>query len=372
MDLKERLMNEKSNNPNKSELKHLSTTHTRDSLTYNAVQIIGSGSFGVVYQASCIETDEIVAIKKVFQDRRYKNRELQILKELNHPNVIKIKQYFYTPAENGEDNYLNVVMDYYPETLSKIIRENYKNKTQLPMLLVKLYAYQIIKAIHYIHSVGICHRDIKPQNILIDPETSTIKICDFGSAKKLVKGDVNVAYICSRYYRAPELIFGSTEYTNAVDIWSVGCVIAELVINQPLFPGENSIDQLVEIIKVLGTPTKEQIHKINPLYKQYKFPFIKSYKWSEIFKDKLIPQSFIDLLKHLLIYEPEKRMKPLEALTHPFFDELREQETFQNNYSNIINSIFYFTVEDYNQDTNGNIKKKIIPDWFISQSNTQR
>lgn len=93
----------------------------------------------------------------------------------------------------------------------------------------------------------------------MDPSTHTLKICDFGSAKKLIKGEPNVSYICSRYYRAPELIFGCTEYSNIIDVWSVGCVIAELLLGQPIFPGESGVDQLVEIIKVLGTPTKEQI-----------------------------------------------------------------------------------------------------------------
>jgi serine/threonine protein kinase len=93
-------------------------------------------------------------------------------------------------------------------------------------------------------------RDIKPQNLLVDPANHVLKLCDFGSAKALVKGEPNVSYICSRYYRAPELIFGSTDYSTAIDIWSVGCVMAELLLGEPLFPGESGVDQLVEIIKV--------------------------------------------------------------------------------------------------------------------------
>jgi serine/threonine protein kinase len=94
----------------------------------------------------------------------------------------------------------------------------------------------------YIHSLGICHRDIKPQNLLVDPQTHSLKVCDFGSAKRLVRGEINVSYICSRYYRAPELIFGATEYTNAIDVWSVGCVMAEMLLGQPLFPGDSGVD----------------------------------------------------------------------------------------------------------------------------------
>ena len=98
------------------------------------------------------------------------------------------------------------------------------------MLLVKLYAYQCFRALSYIHALGICHRDIKPQNLLVDPTNHVLKICDFGSAIRSIKGEVNVSYICSRYYRAPELIFGATEYNNAIDVWSVGCVMAELLL----------------------------------------------------------------------------------------------------------------------------------------------
>src|SRR6201990_483660 len=147
----------------------------------------------------------------------------------------------------------------------------------MPILEVKLYIYQLFRALAYIHSQGICHRDIKPQKLSLDPTTGILKLCDFGSAKILVENEPNVSYICSRYYRAPELIFGATEYTTDIDIWSTGCVIAELVLGQPLFPGESAVDQIVEIIKVLGTPTKQQILAMNPEYNEYRFPIIKAY-----------------------------------------------------------------------------------------------
>ena len=110
------------------------------------------------------------------------------------------------------------------------------------MILVKLYAYQAFKALAYIHALGICHRDIKPQNLLINPETHILKVCDFGSAKRLEKGQINVSYISSRYYRAPELIFGATGYSHCIDVWSVGSVVAELLLGQPLFPGDSGVD----------------------------------------------------------------------------------------------------------------------------------
>jgi serine/threonine protein kinase len=174
-----------------------------------------------------------------------------------------------------------------------------------------------------VHSLGICHRDIKPQNLLIDPETHMLKLCDFGSAKLLVKGEPNVSYICSRYYRAPELIFGASDYTTAIDVWSSGCVMAEMILGEPIFAGESGIDQLVEIIKVLGTPSREEIRAMNREYQDYKqFPSIKPHPWSKVFPP-LTPQLALDVLAKMLVYTPTQRFKPLEVCAHAFFDELR-------------------------------------------------
>jgi len=128
----------------------------------------------------------------------------------------------------------------------------------MPLSHIESYIWQLCRALSYIHSLGICHRDIKPQNLLINSQTLQLRLCDFGSAKILVPREQNVAYICSRYYRAPELIFGAVFYTTAIDIWSTGCVFAELILGTPLFAGESGVDQLVEIIKVLGTPTRSK------------------------------------------------------------------------------------------------------------------
>lgn len=173
-----------------------------------------------------------MAIKKVLQDPKYKNREYEILKELNHPNVLKMKDAFFT-QEKGQE-FLNVIMDYFPETAYSIIKKH-SRKNPIPETLVKLYSYQMFRSLMYLTRISICHRDIKPHNILIDPKTNMLVMCDFGSAKRLVPGEPNISYICSRCYRAPELIFGATEYTNQIDMWSVGCVIVEMLIFEPLF-----------------------------------------------------------------------------------------------------------------------------------------
>ncbi|XP_010925615.1 shaggy-related protein kinase eta [Elaeis guineensis] len=296
---------------------------SKRTISYMAERVVGTGSFGVVFQAKCLETGETVAIKKVLQDRRYKNRELQLMRSMDHPNVISLKHCFFSTT-NRDELFLNLVMEYVPETLFRVLK-HYSNVNQrMPLIYVKLYMYQIFRGLAYIHTVpGVCHRDVKPQNLLVDPLTHQVKLCDFGSAKVLVKGEGNISYICSRYYRAPELIFGATEYTASIDIWSAGCVLAELLLGQPLFPGESSVDQLVEIIKVLGTPTREEIRCMNPNYTEFRFPQIKAHPWHKVFHKRMPPEA-IDLASRLLQYSPNLRCTALEACAHPFFDELRE------------------------------------------------
>ncbi|XP_013783058.1 glycogen synthase kinase-3 beta-like isoform X1 [Limulus polyphemus] len=295
-------------------------------VSYTDTKVIGNGSFGVVYQARLVDTGELVAIKKVLQDKRFKNRELQIMRRLDHCNIVRLKYFFYSSGERKDEVYLNLVMEFIPEMVYRVARHYSKSRQTIPISFIKLYMYQLFRSLAYIHSLGICHRDIKPQNLLLDPETGVLKLCDFGSAKNLIRGEPNVSYICSRYYRAPELIFGATDYTTMIDVWSAGCVLAELLLGQPIFPGDSGVDQLVEIIKVLGTPTKEQIREMNRNYTEFKFPQIKAHPWQKVFRARTPPEA-IDLVAKLLEYTPSARITPLQACAHTFFDELREPGT---------------------------------------------
>ncbi|KAI8117816.1 Protein kinase shaggy [Lucilia cuprina] len=293
-------------------------------VSYTDTKVIGNGSFGVVFQAKLCDTGELVAIKKVLQDRRFKNRELQIMRKLEHCNIVKLLYFFYSSGEKRDEVFLNLVLEYIPETVYKVARQYAKTKQTIPINFIRLYMYQLFRSLAYIHSLGICHRDIKPQNLLLDPETAVLKLCDFGSAKQLLHGEPNVSYICSRYYRAPELIFGAINYTTKIDVWSAGCVLAELLLGQPIFPGDSGVDQLVEVIKVLGTPTREQIREMNPNYTEFKFPQIKSHPWQKVFRIRTPPEA-INLVSQLLEYTPSARITPLKACAHPFFDELRQE-----------------------------------------------
>jgi len=324
----------------------------------------------VVYQASVIETQETVAIKKVLQDRRFKNRELQIMGMLDHPDVIALKHCFYSKGEKPDEVYLNLVMEYVPETIHRTLRNHTKAKRLLHITYTKVYMFQICRSLAYIHSMGICHRDIKPQNLLLNTKTHEVKLCDFGSAKILIKGEPNVAYICSRYYRAPELIFEATDYTTAIDIWSLGCVMAELLLGNPLFPGDSGVDQLIEIIKVLGTPTKEQVLAMNPNHNVFKFPQIKSHPWQKVFRNKA-PASAIDLVSQFLQYEPKKRIEPFDALAHPFFDELRDPAACLPNNKPLPN-IFNFTEDEIKMAYNKGLHKKLFVPHIWAKIQEQR
>jgi len=337
----------------------------RASFTYNAERVLGSGSFGIVYQAQVVETGESVAIKKVFQDKRYKNRELQIMKELRHQNVVELKHAFFTSGDKPGETYLNVVMEYCSDTVYRVMKHYNKLKTPVPQVFVQLYSYQMCRACAYIHAVGICHRDIKPQNLLVEDSKHVLKLCDFGSAKRLVKGEPNVAYICSRYYRAPELIFGATDYSTVIDIWSCACVTSELILGQPIFPGESGVDQLVEIIKVLGTPTKEELVAMNPNYTEFKFPQIKPHPWTKVFRARTSPEA-IDYISKLLVYDPKSRPAGLNACAHHFFDELRDPNMRISTTKPLPEGLLAFSKEE-TALMDPELAARLIPEWKKAQ-----
>jgi len=306
----------------------------------------GKGSFGIVYKAVEVGTNKVVAIKRVLQDPRYKNRELQIMRMVNHPNTVTLMDSFYERSKKDGEVYLNLVLGYVPKNLYEVSSAFAKRNEKMPIEHIQLYIYQLCRSLAYVHSLGICHRDIKPQNLLINPTTHELKLCDFGSAKILVKNEPNVAYICSRYCRAPELIFGANDYSSAIDIWSSGCVMAELIMGQPIFAGDSGIDQLVEIIKVLGTPSRDEIRFMNRDYKDYKqFPSVKPHPWQKLFPAETSREA-IDLMSQFLVYTPNKRLKPLDACTHAFFDNLRKTFKTSGSASSKLPALFELTPEE--------------------------
>ncbi|CAI5760620.1 unnamed protein product [Candida verbasci] len=327
---------------------HNNQTSVASKMTIRERKRIGEGAFGTVVEA-LLKYDEpkdnnIIqingnssspcewlgpfAIKRVPAQTEYKSRELEILRVVNHPNIVSLRFFFDKTSSNDNKIYQNLVMECLPSNLQNEIKYYRQSKYTIPYPHMKAYTFQLVRAMLYLHGFGISHRDIKPSNILIDPLTVRLKICDFGSAKKLELNQPSVSYICSRYYRAPELIIGCSLYTTKIDIWGLGCVIAEMFLGKPIFQGQFPETQLKEIAKLLGPPPNTFFFNNNPQYRGNMYTtklFTCSIKerFEQIFSNS--PQDAIDLLMKILVYDPELRASPRRVLIHPFFNELKSK-----------------------------------------------
>jgi glycogen synthase kinase 3 beta len=212
-------------------------------------------------------------------------------------------------------------MDFMPTSLYEHCKTVKTDRKHLAPFCIKLYAFEMFSGLAYLHRIGVTHRDLKPENVLIDPETGNLKICDFGSAKQLRPDEESTSYIASRYYRAPELILGSTHYTTAVDIWSAGCVVAELLTaGTPIFLGQTSRDQMFRIVRVIGPPTPADLKIIQGTPARRAFgPRLASLR---AVLPCQTPDDLIDLLASIFVYDPAKRPTAEQILGHSCFDEL--------------------------------------------------
>ncbi|OHT11358.1 CMGC family protein kinase [Tritrichomonas foetus] len=298
---------------------HKKANTSREIPSYQTIKVLGRGAFGVV----CCARDphgNIVAVKKVKIDPTHKNRELDILKLLNHKNCISLKNSFKTSGSQAGSMYLNIVMDFLPMSLHQFAASYRKNRKFPPLFYVKLYSYQMFTGLNYLHSIGVTHRDIKPENVIVDPSTGELKVCDLGSAKMLSPDEESIAYIASRYYRAPELIMGCTNYTSAIDIWAAGCVIVELLnAGSPIFPGRSSKGQLTEIVSILGQPSREDLASFSHPPMKVTTQRITTLEAS---LPKHTPPDILDLLSKIFVYNPNKRLTAEECMRHPCFSDL--------------------------------------------------
>lgn len=293
---------------------------------YTAESLIGTGTFAAVYRGKVRKTGQEVAIKRITVEKSSRNRELAILRDISHPNIVSLLDAFYTKGLREEEFRLNLVLEYMPETLERFAAHYSRKNQPFPLLYAKLYIYQVFRGLGYLHFNGLCHRDIKPANILIDTKSHRAVLADLGSAKRISPEQTSAAYVGARHYRAPELLFGASKYSEAVDLWSAGCVLAELLLGRPLFPGQTALDQLVEVIKVLGTPNKAEVTAMNPTQGEFRFPALPKKPWNLVLRPET-PLEAVDLLDKLLRYVPADRITAYQALRHSFFDELRVQTT---------------------------------------------
>ncbi|XP_076994315.1 mitogen-activated protein kinase 9 isoform X3 [Tamandua tetradactyla] len=295
---------------------------------YQQLKPIGSGAQGIVCAALDTLLGANVAVKKLsrpFQNQTHAKRayrELVLLKCVNHKNIISLLNVF-TPQktlEEFQDVYL--VMELMDANLCQVIHMELDHERMSYLL------YQMLCGIKHLHSAGIIHRDLKPSNIVVKSDC-TLKVLDFGLARTACTNFMMTPYVVTRYYRAPEVILGMG-YKENVDIWSVGCIMGELVKGSVIFQGTDHIDQWNKVIEQLGTPSADFMKKLQPTVRNYvenrpKYPGIKFEElfpdWifpSESERDKIKTSQARDLLSRMLVVDPERRISVDEALRHPY------------------------------------------------------
>lgn len=294
---------------------------------YTVQEVIGKGSYGTVCAAVDNLTGEKVAIKRIHNvfenvaDATRILREIKLLRLLKHPDVVDVKHILLPPDPRSfKDIY--VVFELMESDLHTVIGAN----DDLTPDHHKVFLYQLLRGLAFIHSTGVLHRDLKPKNILANSNCK-LKICDFGLARPFLGDDTPTAwtdYVATRWYRAPELcgcFYG--RYSQAVDIWGIGCLFAETLLGKPLFPGRDSVSQLQLITDLLGKPPPAVIDRIGN-QKARNFLAALPNKPPTPFDQKFrnADQNALDLLKGLLAFDPAERMSASAALQHRYFDGL--------------------------------------------------
>ncbi|KAF0918535.1 hypothetical protein E2562_024795 [Oryza meyeriana var. granulata] len=307
-------------------------TEYGDASRYEVSEVVGKGSYGVVAAAVDTHTGERVAIKKIndvfehISDATRILREIKLLRLLRHPDIVEIKHIMLPPSRR-EFRDIYIIFELMESDLHQVIKAN----DDLTPEHHQFFLYQLLRGMKYIHAANVFHRDLKPKNILANADCK-VKICDFGLARVSFNDTPSAIfwtdYVATRWYRAPELC-GSffSKYTPAIDIWSVGCIFAEMLIGKPLFPGKNVVHQLDLMTDLLGTPSGETISRIRNekarrylanMRKKPRVPFSQKFPGAD-------PMA-LHLLERLLAFDPKDRPTAAEALTDPYFTGLANSE----------------------------------------------
>ncbi|KAH3664404.1 hypothetical protein WICMUC_005789 [Wickerhamomyces mucosus] len=298
------------------------------STSFEVQQLLGEGAYGVVCLALHKPSGTKVAIKKIQPFERSlfcirTLREIKLLKHFKHENIISIFD-IQKPASFDEFNEVYIIQELMQTDLHRAIVSQ-----KLTDDHVQYFVYQILRGLKALHSANVIHRDLKPSNLLLNANCD-LKICDFGLARiddhklnqntsRENKISMMTEYVATRWYRAPEIMLTASNYTTAIDIWSVGCILGELLLGSPVFPGKDYRHQLILIFQILGSPAGEDYSNIKSRRaKEYirSLPFFKKTKF-----EKILPYAnplAIDLLNKMLTFDPTKRITVTDALKHPY------------------------------------------------------
>jgi len=297
---------------------------------YKPGEIIGSGAYGIILSAIDTQNNnQVVAIKKLKSisdiiDLKRIAREILIMKYCQHENIIPL---FDVIIHLNKNKTLNKIADVYlvMEKMDSDLQKIIASKQELSDEHYQFILYQILRALYFLHSANIIHRDFKPSNVLIN-EDCTVKLCDFGMSRGIKEENILLTeYVVTRYYRAPEVMLSSHHYTKKIDVWSVGCAFAELLSKKFLFPGENYIEQIKLIIEALGTQDDKDLNFIsNSSAKNFVMQFkgIPKKDFNKILKTN--NPDAVDLVEKMLVFNPEKRYSIEECLNHPYLKNMRE------------------------------------------------
>jgi mitogen-activated protein kinase 1/3 len=301
---------------------------------YEYIKQIGLGAYGVV--CSCYDKKENrnVAIKKVgnafedLVDAKRIVREIKLLRYFDHDNIVSLYDIPKPPSRTGFND-IYIISDLMETDLHRVIY----SRQDLTDDHIQYFIYQILRGVLYMHSANIIHRDLKPANILAN-KNCDLKICDLGLGRGEVRDEEDdekkeelTEYVITRWYRAPEVILCPSEYSKAVDIWSIGCIFAELLGRQPLFPGDHYLDQIQKIISVLGTPKNDDLEFITKSEaREFLMKLVKRTKqtWSSLFPNS--NPVALDLLGKMLTFNPKKRYTVDQCISHPYFEGLHDPE----------------------------------------------
>eukprot|EP01018_Ginkgo_biloba_P032192 Gb_22030 [translate_table: standard] len=298
---------------------------------YEKLEKVGEGTYGKVYKAKHKITGQLVALKKTRLETEDEGvpatavREVSLIQMLSKdPHFVRLLDVQHKETKSGKPM-LFLIFEYLESDLKNYIDDLFKSQKKMPVMEIKRFMYQLCNGIAYCHGHGVLHRDLKPSNLLVNKETGMIKIADLGLGRAFTIPVKEYTHeIVTLWYRAPEVLLGATHYSTSIDMWSVGCIFAELYRLRSLFHGDSELQQILHIFKLLGTPNEDVWPGVSKLNDWHEYP-----RWRPDNLSSAVPDmepNAVDLLSKMLCYEPLHRISAKRALMHPYFDDLDKSQ----------------------------------------------